>query len=135
METVSSDRGARHPTRQRGKQPGSDKTHRLYTQTSPLAAHREHDGLAPLHLTCQMVSPPPYRDRSDFGICPNTRAPTLRLRQASHEKALFRGSAVFRGTSAMSELEPSTTIGRQSWVVRLGDVQNSLEKRQREKKL
>lgn len=38
-------------------------------------------------------------------------APTLRLRQASHEKALFRGSAVLRGVSTMPALGSSTTTG------------------------
>ena len=54
-------------------------THKLYTQASPLAAHREHDGLAPLHLTCQTVSAPPWLYRGTiFGCCPIcTRPPCV----------------------------------------------------------
>jgi hypothetical protein len=47
-----------------------------------------------------------------FGIHPSGQGekPTLRLRQASHEKALFRVRLVFNGTSAMPDLLGSTTM-------------------------
>lgn len=63
-------------------------THKLYTQGSPLVAQREHDGLAPLHLTCRDST----SQLGNLGLLPRGSARTLRLRQASHEKALFRGS-------------------------------------------
>lgn len=47
-------------------------------------------------------------------MCPKKKKrdqPTLRLRHASHEKALFRGSADLEEVSAVAELEePSTTM-------------------------
>lgn len=48
-----------------------------------------------------------------FGVHPSGQRgqkPTLRLRQASHEKALFRVRFVFNGTSAMPDLLGSTTM-------------------------
>lgn len=86
-------------------------THKLYTQTSPRAAHLEHDGLAPLHLTCPQGQLRSQSIADHIRELPEMRAPTLRLRQPSHEKALFRGSAVFKGTSAMPGLDSSTTMG------------------------
>lgn len=75
---------------QRGKREGKTggRTHKLYTQSSPLVAQREHDGLAPLHLTCRDLT----SQLGNLGRHPRGSARTLRLRQASHEKALFLGS-------------------------------------------
>jgi hypothetical protein len=92
-------------------------TYKLYTHASPLAAQREHDGLAPLHLTCHQVSFSLLaHGHAVSGVARST--PTLRLRQASHEKALFRASVGLEGTSAISD-EPSTTIGQGAWGVML----------------
>jgi hypothetical protein len=63
-------------------------THRLYTHTSPRAAHREHDGLAPLHLTCEDGKSQDSRIKKTG----RQSLQTLRLRQASQEKALLRCS-------------------------------------------